>query len=177
MKINTNLAKNYFACFDEARGFAVNKKRILKERKLVGFSYMEGKVFTLIIVMILSILLTLLHKTNLCYLSILIPYLFMFGLFYFLVGLCNTINIYNMRKKNKFTNTVSFDKNGITDESFYDIKMMIKWDKIKAILIGKYTVTILTDTPIYFYFNKDDKDKVLKALEKYNYQDLIIEEK
>ena len=32
MKINTDISKNYFACFDETRGIATHKKKILKTK-------------------------------------------------------------------------------------------------------------------------------------------------
>ena len=49
--------------------------------------------------------------------------------------------------------------------------MIFSWDKIKGFVVGKYTVTILTDTPIYFYFNISKKDEILKAIEKYEPRD------
>lgn len=32
MKIDTDISKNYFACFDEAGGIATHKKKILKTK-------------------------------------------------------------------------------------------------------------------------------------------------
>ena len=54
------------------------------------------------------------------------------------------------------------------------IKMTFNWDKVLGVVIGKYTVTILTDTPCYFYFKIDDKRKIIKVLEKYGEEDKII---
>lgn len=66
------------------------------------------------------------------------------------------------------------DENGITDESYYGIKMILKWEKITGVVIGKHTITILTDTPVYFYFDIAKKEDVIKAIDKYGNKDLII---
>lgn len=34
LKIDTNISKNYFSCFDEARGIALHKKKVLKNKKI-----------------------------------------------------------------------------------------------------------------------------------------------
>ena len=83
--------------------------------------------------------------------------------------------IYQVRKKEHFTNVVKIDKNGITDESYYGIKMVFSWDKISALVVGKHTVTVLTDSPIYFYFNISEKDEVLKAIDKYEEKDKLVD--
>ena len=75
----------------------------------------------------------------------------------------------------QFSNTILIDKNGITDESYYGIKMIFNWSKIKGVVIGKRAITILTDTHIYFYFDISKKSEVIKAIEKYGNSDLIIE--
>ena len=52
--------------------------------------------------------------------------------------------------------------------------MIFSFDKIKCIVVGKYTVTILTDTPVYFYFDISKKEDIIEAIEKYGDKDKII---
>ena len=85
------------------------------------------------------------------------------------------ITLYKFRKEQGFDNTVTFSKEGMIDESFYGIKMTFKWEKVLAVVIKKYTITILTDTPAYFYFNITEKNNILKALEKYQVKDKVID--
>ena len=101
-------------------------------------------------------------------------FLYLASVIYLIAMLVNILTIYRFRKKQKFNNTIIIDKNGITDESYYGIKMIFSFDKINAIVVGKYTVTILTDTPCYFYFDVKEKENIIKAIEKYNKEVRII---
>ena len=56
------------------------------------------------------------------------------------------------------------DDNGITNDSFQNIKMIFSWDKIKMMIVKKYSITILTDTSCYFFFDISKKDEIEKAL-------------
>ena len=53
--------------------------------------------------------------------------------------------------------------------------MIFNWDKIKAVVIKKYSVTILTDTNVYFYFDIKLKEDIIKCIKKYGSKTLIIE--
>ena len=97
------------------------------------------------------------------------------ALVYLIVTIGSFVSNYYFRKKRNFSNKVIIDKTGLTDESFYNIKMIFKWDKILAIVVGQETVTFLTDTPVYFYFNISEKEKIMKAIKKYGHLDKVIE--
>ena len=173
MKIDTNISKSFFSCFDEARGVALNKRKILKNKKSKTFSFMQGKLITFIILLILSILLYLFSCFDYClimfsYITYIVAYV------YIIHALISLICIYSFRKKRQFKNTIVINKEGIIDESFYGIKMIFSFDKIKGIVIGKRSITILTDTPVYFYFAISKKDEVINAIEKYGDKDKII---
>ena len=47
--------------------------------------------------------------------------------------------------------------------------------KILGVVVKKNTVTILTDTGIYFFFFFEEKEAILKAIRKYHKNILIIE--
>lgn len=100
--------------------------------------------------------------------------LYLISFIYLTYTIIDIIEIYNIRKKQQFSNMILIDKDGITDESYYGIKMMFKWEKITGIVIGKHTVTVLTDTPVYFYFEISKKDDIIKAVEEYGNKNLII---
>ena len=94
---------------------------------------------------------------------------------YILYSIIRTTWSYNFKKKNNFENTIILDEEGLTDKSFYGIKITITWDKIKAFVIKKHTITVITDTSLYFFFDIKEKDQVLKAIDKYSKNTLIIE--
>ena len=174
MKIKTDISKNFFACFDEARGFAVNKKKILKTKNAKVFTYMQGKCFNVVILLLVGCLFIVLSdiNRNLFILSCLFCFI---ATIYFVEALINLWIVYQIRKKENFSNTIKIDKNGITDESYHGIKMIFSWDKISALIVGKHTITILTDTPVYFYFNISAKEEVLKAIDKYEKKEKIVD--
>ena len=79
------------------------------------------------------------------------------------ITVVSTYYMYICRKKSPILDVI-IDKEGITNFSFYNIKMVFNWDKIKAIVVKKNSVTILTDTPIYLYFDKE-LPKTLQTLQ------------
>lgn len=173
MKIDTNFLTNFFTCFDEARGIAIHKRKVLKDKSSKTLSFMQSKLINFIILMVLSILINLLSCFDYC-LVILSYITYIVAYTYIIQALISLICIYNFKKKRQFKNTIVINKEGIIDESFYGIKMIFSFDKIKGIVVGKRSITILTDTPVYFYFDISKKDEVINAIEKYGDKDKII---
>lgn len=134
---------------------------------------MQERLVIFIILYIISLLSSLLccYGCNIIFFSCLI---YLISIIYLIITFCKVISIYNFRKKRNFKNSIVIDKNGITDESYHGIKMIFEWEKIIGVVISKYTVTILTDTPVYFYFNISKKDDVISAIEKYGDKEKII---
>ena len=170
MKIETDISNDFFHCFDEARGVAQHKAKILQTKSARPLSYLQGKIVTVCILLLMSAVLLFLGCINIRFITA-SWLIIILAIIYLLHALATIIVIHNIRKKQNFKNSIIIDKNGITDESYYGIKMIFSWDKIKGFIVGKYTVTILTDTPIYFYFNISKKDEILKAIEKYEPRD------
>ena len=83
MKIETNISKNYFARFDEARGVALHKKSVLKNRKSKTLSYTQSRLIVFIILFILSILSCFLPYFNLC--LFILPWLMFLITFLYLI--------------------------------------------------------------------------------------------
>lgn len=170
MRIESNLSNNFFALFDESLSIAKNKRRILKKNKVNKLSYFQ---FVLLVYIILVILSFIIMFTNLYYLSFIPMFI---ATIYLVLSLVRVYIIYSNKKEDNFISSVIMNKNGITDESYYGIKMIFNWNKIKAIVIKKYAITILTDTPVYFVFDKSVKDDIIKIVNKYNKDISIIEE-
>lgn len=174
MKIETDIKDNFFAHFDEARGIAIHKSKIIKKRKVKCLSYMQGQVLTVIFLLVAAILLSMLCcKIN--YIFIPVCILLLSAFLYLIYIILTIVGIYIFRIKQNFKNTITLNKEGITDKSFYGIKILFDWSKITAVVVGKYTVTILTDTPVYFYFDISKKDKILNAIKKYDDIKKVIE--
>lgn len=172
MQITSNLSKHFFHAYSEAKGVALHRSDIIKNKRANAFSYFQLAIMLFFLFFFFSI--TLLYVGGFCYwfvATVIVFFAFAF-LAYTVIRYAAT---YDYAKKNKFKNTLTITEEGITDESFYGIKIFLNWSKVKAIVIKKYTVTILTDTPCYFYFEKAKKDKVVAEIQKHNKNILIIE--
>ena len=174
MKIESDVSKNYFLRFNEARGIALHQKKVLKEKKSKVLSYIPSKLLVFILCLVIGILVIYLCQFNF-YLCTVGFWIILFAIFYLFAALATLISSYYFRKNRKFNNINLIDKEGIYDESFYGIRMLFKWDKIKGVVVGKYSVVILTDTPVYFYFDISKKEEILKCVRKYGNKNLIIE--
>lgn len=173
MIVRTNIYNNFFACFDEARGIAMHRDSVISNHKSKCLSYMETKLFSFIIMLVLCLLLSFLGCFA-CSFKLLSQILYTFACLYFAVALITILRVYNYRKFQRFESSVVIDRHGITDESYYGIKMIFSWDKIKGVVVGKNTVVFLTDTPCYFYFNITELEKIVKLLTRYGQKRKII---
>ncbi len=173
MKINSDISKDFFSLFDEARGIALRRKKILKNKSSKCLTYMQRKLLILAIMFVVSLFFLILCCWNMN--MILISWIVALVAVVYLIHAIATIAlVYFYRKDQDFKNTITIDKHGITDESYFGIKMTFRWEKITGVVIGKRTVTILTDMPIYFYFDISSKDDIIKAIEKYGDSKKII---
>ncbi len=93
----------------------------------------------------------------------------------YIVKTLSIIKVYELKYRNNFISSVTIDERGIIDESYYGIKMLFKWNKIASVVIGKHSVVILTDTPVYFFFNRRDSKKIIKTIERYHRKTMIID--
>lgn len=73
--------------------------------------------------------------------------------------------------------TFFFDEEEIRNNSYMVIEMLFCWDKIKYIVVKKYSVIVLTDTPVFFFLNNDVKDELIKEIKKYKKDIEVIENK
>lgn len=171
MEIKSNMKKTYLRNYNEAKGIVVNKKRVLKYKTNKVPTYLTSSLITITLLSICTILFSLIDSSNIfktIFLVLLITYIS-----YSIIRAIGSI----LLKKNQIDliNTITIDENGITDKSFFKIKINLSWDKIKAVVVKKYTVTFITDTQLYFFFDIKDKEEILKQVKKYSKETLIIE--
>ena len=171
MKIKSDLSINFFTIYGEARGIARNKKRIIRTKKKKYINY----YLELLIKMLSLLIVGYFFFYSKDQLISLLAFIFLVGvLVVYLIKFLAIISIYEYKYKHNFINTITINERGILDESFYGIKMLFKWSKITGVVVGNKSVVILTDTPIYFYFNKKDARKILKTINEYHKNTLVI---
>lgn len=170
MEIKTNMKKSYLRNYNEAKGIAVNKKRVLKHKTNKVPTYLTSVLITITLLSICTTLFSIIDSSNIFKLFFLISLII-----YISYSILRTIWSVNFKKKQEFLNTIIIDENGITDSSFYNIKININWNKITAIVIKKYTITFITDTHLYFFFDISKKEEILKLVKKYSKENLVID--
>ena len=174
IRIKTDLSSDFFSIYNEARGIAMNKKRILKLKRNVHINYIGLVFITFIVIFILCMIIILQHNSI---------FLVSYGLFILILDIMSLfmalVRIYGnyfYRKKDKFRADIIIDKRGITDlSSFKDIEILFLWNRVEGVVIGEYSVVILLRKHIYLYFDINDNKKIIDGIKKYNKDILIIE--
>ena len=171
MEIKSNMKTTYLRNYNEAKGIAVNKKRVLKEKTNKVPTYLTSVLITASLLLFCSILFIIIDSSNIF--KILFPVLL---ILYITYALTRTIaSIYLKKDQIDLINTIKIDEDGITDQSFYRIKVTVSWDKIPAVVIKKHTITFITDTQLFFFFDIKNKEEILKLVKKYSEKTEIIE--
>lgn len=164
MKIETKLNNNFSKIYDESRSVAIHRKEIIKTKKANALSFSTEVLLVFTIILLISLIVKE-FKTIFIILDII----------YLMTNIIRFISSYKFRKKQNFKNEIMIDEKGITDlSSFKNVEILFKWTKIKAIVIKKYSITLLMDSNIYFYFDIKEKDKIIKEVKKYKKDILII---
>jgi hypothetical protein len=108
--------------------------------------------------------------------SVLLAMLVIFvALLYLIASIIIVCMGYFARRKVNFKNEIVIEEEGISDSSYFGIKMTLSWDKIEAVVVRTHTIVILTNTPVYFYFDKNKKKDIINNIKKYKEDILIIE--
>ncbi|HAB66777.1 MAG TPA: hypothetical protein DCE23_05365 [Firmicutes bacterium] len=171
--INYDLSDSYVLIYDEAYGVAKKRKKLLKKPTTKTHTYLGITLFRLILILCLNLFCYLYLK--ICGYSYIVCTLCIFTPFLYFILTMNII-IFIIRvtcRSKKLKGSFVLNKQGLTDSTFKGIKILFEWSKIKMVIVKKYSIIILTDTPIYFFVNKDVEDELITALKKYK-KDLII---
>ena len=138
MKLKTKITKDFYKYFDESRGIAIQKRKVLKNKNSSCLTYTQIQLTVFVIMLVVGLLFMLLGKVD--YRGYIIgSVVFILSLCYIVGCIASVIGYYNFRKSCSKKGLV-VDENGVTDESFYGIKMTFSWKKILGIVITKNTI-------------------------------------
>lgn len=171
MVIKCNLRNHYFRYFNEARGVALRRDKILRNNKTWIGKYSDY-------ILLIDLALLILIGVS-CYIKSIEAFIFgmmllVLTIVFNIYVLLNTLSIIRFRKKNNYDGEIILSKEGLSNSSFYGIKLTFEWKKVKAIVVKGKTVVILTDTPIYFYQSLDKKDDIIEGIKKFKGDILVI---
>lgn len=169
MRIKYDMTNSYFKCYNESQGVMIAKEEILRNPKAKLYTYIgKGFVHTLLIffIWILSKILYVYDNTNnitkvldgFCVIALILICLYYF---IFITG-------YLVEKRKKHIGNFEVDITGIKDISDNGTIIGFSWNNIKAVVIKKHTVNIITDSSIYLFMNIKYKDRLLNAINRYN---------
>ena len=164
-------------CFYEELLYVLLKYNQLKKKPTKKVYNLTKYLITYDLLVLLGIVLTALFYLNNNDKS----YMLLLGMLIVLFVFATT-SLVNANKKIKaFMNAkgkvvYEFNKEGI-NYSATDRNYKITWDKIKTVIINKYSICFIPEynTDILMSLGIDSKDKVLKILEKYNMTHLLVD--
>lgn len=174
MKIKCDISNNYFSIYNETLNVARHRQRIIKKGKANKLNFFPHLLLNFTLWFALAIIIYLVTKPCGSCSTLFFSLIVFFDLVYLVIELIRFTLIHSYRHTKCFKGECLLDEDGLTNDSYYDIKITFKWSKIKAVVIKKHSVTILTDTPFYFYFDIGCEEDILKCVKKYSKDTLII---
>ena len=165
MKITCDLSEHFFEVYDEAKGIAIHRSKIIKTGKVPRLTYLEEFFISVFVLLILAFILLMIPQEVTYYGAL---FLILVTIIYMIVTILQLIWISFIRLRQSYKGSIVINQEGLINQSYYGIKMTFAFKKIKAVVVGKHAVTILTDTPCYFYFPKSKEESIVKAFAKYN---------
>jgi amino acid permease len=114
MEIKSNMKTTYLRNYNEAKGVAVNKKRVLKYKTNKVPTYLTSALITVALLFICSIIFAIIDSSNVF--KILFPVLLILYITYVLTRTIESL--YLKKDQIDFINTIKIDEEGITDSSF-----------------------------------------------------------
>lgn len=177
MKIKYDMSNNYWNCHNEAQAIVMMRKKLQKNpnRKIRNLFYSGGVYGIGIVIVSLCYLLFRAIKIEEIFLTVLsdfIIFLVIFLILYFvLIILTYVIN----HKKSSHKGTLEIDEKGLKDISDNGKETFVSWENIKLVGIKKYTITFVTNTKIVVFVNIENKKDILKALQTYQSNLLVID--
>ena len=173
--IKYDISTNYFKCYNESQGIMINKNRVLKKKNGKVFGYLEHGLILLLYVFAISIcskIIWLIDSESIF--SEIISFFIPLALILVIIYYVSFVIFYHHEKKKTHRGKLIFDEEGITDITEENIKVGLPWENILGVVTTKNTVTIITNKPVYFFVGIEEKENIIKAIEKYQENLLII---
>lgn len=170
MKITyNNNFKNNFKTFNETYSISTNYYKIIKTGYIGSTNIIGNLIIYLIIFSLLLLFWIYMAIKNNDIVPIIFIIFISIWIILILISLLGAFLQYKSFKQNKSKkkNTLSIDEFGITDDN-NNIKISSNWKDLNYVVIGNYSISVLTTTNIYYEFPIDIKDKLISAINKHN---------
>lgn len=168
MRIKYNMSNNYFKCYNEFQGILLSRNEVLK-KNYKPHNYIERGIINLISLLFMFLISKFLYYIDnnniftkiLDVLIILILCIMVLYFVLFFVG-------YFSEKRKVHIGNLEIDSEGIKDFSSSGTIIGFSWKNIKAIVIKKNTINIITDGTLFIFIDITYKDRFLNAINRYN---------
>ncbi len=178
MKIKYDMSKNYWNAHNEAQAIVMMRKKLLRNKNArIGNIFRSG-VFYGIGTLIVSIFYFVCKKIGvdeifLNVISDLLLFLILFLALYFIIIFTTYFINY---KSSTHKGILKIEEKGLTDKNENGKVTPMPWENILLVGIGKYTITFVTNTKKVIFVNMEHKKDILKALQTYQSELLIIDQ-
>lgn len=171
--IEYDLSDGYVIMYDEAFGVARKRKKLLKNPRTKTYTYLGVTTCKLLLFVLINIICFMLYK-HYGYSSYICMFCVIVSIFYLLLAINLVLFIIRVTvRKGKPKGSFKLSKEGLTDSTFSGIKILFEWSRIKMVVIKKYSIVILTDSPIYFFVNKEVEKKLIQGIKRFK-SDIVI---
>ena len=175
MKFKYDINDDYFNIFNESQGIVTFRSEIEKDPYKVD-TYLGKCVDYSKYVFVLLVLTLIFNFINSeWFISKIVLFAFAILCAFVVALLVVFFMSYFQQKKLFHSGEISFDKNGILDNSDSGIKIGIKWDLVDLVIVKDKIIVLLTKSNFYFHFDEELIDDVLKALNKFHSDVKIID--
>ena len=176
MKIKYDMSKNYWNTHNEAQAIVMMRKKLLRNKNArIGNIFRSG-IFYGIGILIVSIFYFVCKKIGveelfLNVISDLLLFLILFLALYFILIFATYFINY---KSSTHKGILKIDEKGLEDKEENGKVTSMPWENILLVVVGKYTVTFVTNTKKVIFVNIGNKKDILKALQTYQADLLVI---
>lgn len=181
MKIEYDLKDDLYKHQDLSWGVFLMKKGIRKNphKKIKKYSSIlrRGILFVVLIFIMTVLICAFIDSEKITYAFIpVISYLISYMILILIIGYVMLLICYLLYKKKRcLEGTLEFNKEGVIDQTD-EITIKFLWNRINFIVIKDETIIVVPNHPtgLIANINKNDIEKIVKGIRKYNKEVLII---
>lgn len=175
MKFKYDINDDYFNIFNESQGIVTFRSEIEKDPYKVDTYLGKCVDYSKYVFVLLVFTLIFNFINSEWFISKIVLFAFAILCAFVVALLVVFFMSYFQQKKLFHSGEISFDKNGILDNSDSGIKIGIKWDLVDLVIVKDKIIVLLTKSNFYFHFDEELIDDVLKALNKFHSDVKIID--
>lgn len=170
ISVKCEFKDGFLKCADEAKGLSCGWRKILSDgyvRKTSFLKYNLTLLFLTFFALCFALFCIDLFGGDLTFWFRFIVSFIVCALVVEVIYISITMIYFILRRKYRKNSTTTFKSEGIVSHISKDISILYDWANVECVIVGNHSISIFTDSPVYFYFDNKCKAKVLDAVSKF----------